>query len=829
MSREKKTLLRKTALNSLIALAVSAALLIASASPAFAQPQGARERAEASFQDALISLDAGDLASVRLRLLEAIRLWSQINEPAKAAKAALQIGDRFKQARQYSDAIDYYNEALRVRSLPGLLKASASHSIATVYAELYEADLALKNFTRALKYARETNDPSAQMIVLTGLADFYHRQGDVKKSLKSITQALRLSKKRSTAADPTLLYLHGRVSQEQGLVEKAKAAYEEALAVYTKAGDAEGQVKALCAISELVLLSPQKQEALGHALRAVELADKHAKRCVSQPARARAREFRWLAWLCRARAERALGQKERALASYDSAINQFEGMWWARHIITEAGALASRERAQAGYKEYIDLLIERGQFESAYNLAEQGKSRTALTFTGARRAASPIKDSKQEAVIGEPSQAAARPRTQPPSSSSTPARQAKPEKEIKDAEYEKQEKQVRDEIANARDRLVWTHIATAEQLKKQMAEDQMVLAQFSLGESRSFVWLFARGEVHFAILPAREEIERWVRSYLETLFSAPNHLFIEDEIAKARAKGAALFTTLLGGVSAHLEPGQRLIVVPDGLLHYLPFEALIHNGNYLVEDHEISYSTSASLLGLWQGPGGQGVNADQMELLAIGDPDFEPRSPKRSNMRQSPVTRGSGLGQLPMSRDEVQHISGLFPTGRRKMLIGKESTEAAVKREALYHYRRLHFATHSLIDEQHPLRSAVVLTSGGGEDGLLDVREISELDLDCDLVVVSACQTGRGKLLSGEGVIGLSRAFLYAGARSVIVSLWNVTDNSTGQLMKSFYQQVTDGLSNAAALRRAKLRMIFHGKVTRHPYYWSSFIMIGKP
>jgi CHAT domain-containing protein/tetratricopeptide (TPR) repeat protein len=818
-------LLRKAAPILLIALAAPAALLIASTSQAFAQSQSIAKRGEASFQEALISFDAGDRVSLRLRLEEAIRLWSQINEPAKAAKAALQIGDRFKQARQYRDALDYYNEALKVKSLPGLLKAKACQSIALVYAELYQADLALRNYNLALNQARAIDDPSAEMTVLTGLADFYHRQGDVKKSLDCIAQARRLSEKGSAVVDPALLFLQGRVSQKQGSVEKAKAAYEEALAIYRKTGNAEGQVRALCAISDLVLLSSQKQAALEKALQALELADKQARRSASQPDRARARELQWLAWLCRARAERVMGKKASAAKSYWWAINHFEGMWWARSLITEASALAFREEAQAGYKEYIDLLIEQEQFKDAYNYAEQAKSRVTLNFTEARRAASPAKDSDQETFLRDRSQAITRLRLELLSSNITPEQEAKLEKKIEDTEYEKQEKLVLDEMEHYRDRLVWSKLAIAEELEKQMAQDQTALAQFSLGEDRSFVWLFTRGEAHFAILPARKEIEREVNSYLDAIAAAPNPLFIEKEIAKARSKGEALFTTLFGSLSAQLEPGLRLIVVPDGLLHYLPFEALLHNGRYLVEDHEISYNPSASFLYLWEGSGGRSDNADQMELLAIGDPVFEGYSPKRSRA----VARGFGFMPLPRTRDEVQYISGLFPTDRRKLLLGKESTEAAIKREALRRYRRLHFATHSLIDEQSPWRSGVVLTSGGEEDGFLDLREISRLDLDCDLVVVSACQTGRGKLLSGEGVIGLSRAFLYAGARAVIVSLWNVTDISTGQLMKSFYQHVTDGSSNVASLRRAKLQMIGGGKVTRHPYYWSSFVMIGKP
>jgi CHAT domain-containing protein len=228
-----------------------------------------------------------------------------------------------------------------------------------------------------------------------------------------------------------------------------------------------------------------------------------------------------------------------------------------------------------------------------------------------------------------------------------------------------------------------------------------------------------------------------------------------------------------------------------------------------------------------------------MELLAVGDPVFEPKvigrkqskAGSRNPARQAFSARGFSLPRLPRTRDEVEEIAGLFPAARRRVFLRSESTEAAVKREPLGRYRRLHFATHSLIDEKSPSRSAVVLSLDGDakEDGYLEVSEIARLNLDSDLVVVSACQTGRGKLVSGEGVVGLSRAFLQAGARSVIVSLWKVSDNSTGRLMKSLYQHLTGGLSNAAALRRAKLQMIGSGKQARHPYYWSSFVMVGKP
>jgi CHAT domain-containing protein len=163
------------------------------------------------------------------------------------------------------------------------------------------------------------------------------------------------------------------------------------------------------------------------------------------------------------------------------------------------------------------------------------------------------------------------------------------------------------------------------------------------------------------------------------------------------------------------------------------------------------------------------------------------------------------------------------------LYLGRDSTEKAFKQEPLNKYKWIHLATHSLIDEQDPGRSAVVLALDGSneEDGFLRATEIAGLDLDCDMVILSACETGRGRLMSGEGIIGLSRSFFIAGARSVVVSQWAVSDISTAQLMKDFYQELVNGAAKPAALREAKLRMLHSGSETRHPYYWAPFVVIG--
>jgi len=151
--------------------------------------------------------------------------------------------------------------------------------------------------------------------------------------------------------------------------------------------------------------------------------------------------------------------------------------------------------------------------------------------------------------------------------------------------------------------------------------------------------------------------------------------------------------------------------------------------------------------------------------------------------------------------------------------------EEAVKGESLDRYRYIHFATHGILDEQHPARSGLALSAAAGkEDGILQVNEIADLRLHADLVTLSACNTGLGELVSGEGMLGLVRAFLYAGASSVAVSLWNVNDAATAALMKDFYRGLSRGLQSDRALRRAKIELLHQDNaVWRHPHYWAAF------
>jgi len=280
---------------------------------------------------------------------------------------------------------------------------------------------------------------------------------------------------------------------------------------------------------------------------------------------------------------------------------------------------------------------------------------------------------------------------------------------------------------------------------------------------------------------------------------------------------------------------KELIIVPHDVLHYLPFQALYStDGKYLVEDHSVTYLSSASLL--------QFTTAKRKALgervLAVGNPDLVDQTK-----------------ELKFAQLEADGIKKLYPSST--VLLKKDATRLKTKGVSSQ-YDILHFAAHAELKADDPLSSAILLARSDGDEGRLEVREIFEMDLNASLVVLSGCETGLGKLSTGDELVGLTRAFIYAGAPSVVASLWKVDDASTAALMSSFYKNLRTK-SKVESLRQAQLAMI-KGKVSRdllpqrgvggigklgqtgssalpapsslsistsHPYFWAPFILVG--
>jgi CHAT domain-containing protein/tetratricopeptide (TPR) repeat protein len=296
---------------------------------------------------------------------------------------------------------------------------------------------------------------------------------------------------------------------------------------------------------------------------------------------------------------------------------------------------------------------------------------------------------------------------------------------------------------------------------------------------------------------------------------------IEQRDAHHREVSRRLYDLLVAPLLGAQPGPDTLCIIPDSVLGTLPFQALIAaDGRYVIEHTAIFYSPSLSMLNAPRSP----KAARAPTLLALGDPDLDTET--RSEIRG--LTGGGILGRLPDAEREVREIGRMYGS-RSTVRVGREAAEALVKKRA-GDYDVLHLATHGIIDERTPLYSAVVLTASETEDGLLEAREIVDLPLHAELVVLSACDTAGGRVLSGEGVMGVSWAMLAAGTPRVVATQWPVGSAASARLMVAFHQGLAKrpAIANVAeTLRVAQLRML-HRRNTAHPYYWAGFVLIGR-
>jgi CHAT domain-containing protein len=266
---------------------------------------------------------------------------------------------------------------------------------------------------------------------------------------------------------------------------------------------------------------------------------------------------------------------------------------------------------------------------------------------------------------------------------------------------------------------------------------------------------------------------------------------------------------LLSPLAVRLASLRRLVIAGDGALHLLPFEALEdESGRLLLERHVVSYAPSASVAAALHARHSRRP-APAARLLAYAEPP------------------SAALGPLPLARREAEEIAALFPSGAFDLRRGRDASESWLKQAPLEAYGTLHFATHGAYDDRAPGRSALVLAPGQGEDGMLQVREIGGLALRARLVSLSACDTGLGEVVTGEGVVGVARAFLNAGADAVAMALWRVPDASTADLMRRFYQHLRAGRPAAEALRDAKLELRDGRAAHRAPFHWAGVVLTG--
>lgn len=475
----------------------------------------------------------------------------------------------------------------------------------------------------------------------------------------------------------------------------------------------------------------------------------------------------------------------------------------------------------------VEAMSEIGRIEAAFEFSERARSRLFLDLLGHK-----VELGRVHGKVGEAGEQLDRRLIAIKNKLARGMNPAGVEKEIRAVGKVHQElvSKIRSQDEQ-RASLMTVEPVKASEVQALLGPDTSLLEYF-ITERGAHVWVIGRDQIEYERLAtSRKELEKSINRLRRAILNVADPA---DFINEAHS----LYARLIRPVLAHIK-SRELIIVPHDVLHYLPFHALVSpEGRYLVEDFTVHYLTSASLLKFTKAKAEKSV---RQTVLAVGDP-----------------AAGGSRAKLSFARSEVQEVKRLYP--RATVLTGSTATEASGKRLSST-FDILHFATHAELNVEDPLSSALLLASDQTEDGRLTVKEIFSMELAADLVVLSGCETGLGRLSRGDEIAGLTRAFIYAGTPSVVASLWNVEDRSTAALMGRFYRNLKT-MSKADALRQAQLWLMrggggrsavamrgiggvthlgaaqldtaqngnvkaFSSAATTHPYFWASFVLVG--
>ena len=388
------------------------------------------------------------------------------------------------------------------------------------------------------------------------------------------------------------------------------------------------------------------------------------------------------------------------------------------------------------------------------------------------------------------------------------------------------------------------------QLRSSLQEGEVLLEYF-LGSDQSFLWAISPESTRLHLLPPDSEIAALITE-LQTVLGArkpldgesfdDHHKRIVEADAKYAVTARQLSDAILGPVSEQIK-GKRLILVPDGRLNYLPISALPMPGSRSDEPilltNEVVYQPSAQTYALLRKIGWERLDQPSKDLLVFSDPVFNASDDRLTGLQAAEtsaepyryrlVESFSSLSRLPGSKTEAETVSSAV--GRSELFMGFDATRDRLLSTDLADYKVIHLATHGFLDPERPELSSLIFSrydnAGNQIDESVRMHDIYSIKLNADLVVLSACQTGTGKEIKGEGVMGLNAAFLQSGARSVVSTLWQVEDNAATELMKEFYgQMVSQGASPSAALRAAQIKL-YNDPQFRSPFFWAAFTVHG--
>ena len=808
----------------------------------------------------------GNVIESRQHYERAIALARESKNTSAEASALNNIGKLYNDAGDFQNSLDYYLQSLPLFLPQSNQQGIALSNIGVSYFNLGEFEKSIEYFQQALAILRAGTDRNAESYTLSNIGNSYKAAGKYDDALKYFGQARAIQQKTGNhAQEAETLDLTGVVYSKLGQPEKALELHRQALEIQRAAQNIRREGISLTNIGHVYNLEAQPEKAVEQFDKALSIF-----RNIGDLNNAAA------ALEGRARAELIRGDLVSSRKNIEESLSLIETVR-ARSGSQQlrASYLASRQQA---YEFYVDLLMQldakeptKGYAAEALRASERSRARGLMELLNESsvdiRKGVNVDLIKRERELSQILNAKAQREIQLTARKSNQSEIDTLHKEISALEDEYQQVQVA--IRKGSPAYAALTQPTPLDLKdiQRELDPNTLLLEYSLGDERSYLWLVSQDSLKTYELPKRDQIQTLAKKLYESLTarsvvrSMESPAQRQDRIAQAdrefQQTAVELSKIIVGPATSELGT-KRILVVADGALQYVPFTALTDpqssQAKPLIFGHEVITLPSASSFAV-QRKFLAGRKPAPRALAVIADPVFSTSDPRFRNSgrtvrirEENASTKADGdesriiehlsptgelsIRRLPFTRQEAEQILAVSPSASNLRAVDFRANRSLATSDELSKYRYVHFATHGYLDSARADLSAIVLSlvdeQGKTQDGFLRAYDIYNLHLPAELVVLSACETGLGKDVKGEGLVGLTRGFMYAGARRVIVSLWNVNDKATASLMEGVYAgMLKSHKTPAASLRAAQIQMLRQPQ-WQSPYYWAGFIMQGE-
>ena len=757
------------------------------------------------------------------------------------ANALIGLGDVYAAQGDYGRAADNYQQIMKLAE-----SLDNKEGIALLSVRLGDIHYYQGNFPQALDYYQKSVSlyeqlGSRQDIVhpLLRIGDAYFAQNDNPRALEYYQRSLKICEQTfDRAGQAFLLNRIAEVYAAQGRYDEADDFYRRSLKLQEVLGIKSITASTLNGIGNIRYRQGNYDEAVRLSARAADLAkDGHAP------------EVLWKTLTSLGQAYRALKQVDRAQQSFDEAIAVLEKM---------RGQLVGNERDQqlffenktAPYVEMVGLMIGQNKVNEAFHYAEMAKGRMLLDVLRHGRAdisktMTPEERDHEKQLQAAVTALSSQQRKEISLPHPDKSRLAFIDTQLQKArlDYEAYETRIYAAHPDVKTERGGSEPLSLNEAGALIHDSQTALLEYVVTQNRTYLFVLTKPNSTDPVRLKVYPIEVSARKLATRVADFRQRLAGNSADFKEPAR--SLYDLLLQPAQTELDGREAIYIVPSEGLWDLPFQALLSRSNkYVLEDHALSYAPSLSVLremkkkAVAQRVTGRSANSDGYltkvsatasptlpRLLAMGNPSLSGRTVSRLSFTRS---EGS-FDSLPQAEQEVKAIGEIYGAQESTILIGTTAREETFKATASK-YPVLHFAAHGVLDDVNPLYSRILLaTESDSEDGFLEAREIMKLDLHADLAVLSACQTARGQVGSGEGLIGMSWALFIAGTSTTVASQWKVDSASTARLMIDFHRNLQSEkvrTGTAEALRQAAIKLMADPKY-RHPFFWSGFVVVG--